>query len=243
MNYPQIALAVDVPNSTTDDIINSYILACTGKSTEEESSHSISYTITKKETKKIKNVSPETRQKLKTLLQQITEESLLNSKVLNILTLITQKNNLYTLSSTIRIKLLAKLEEHKDISCFQEFHTILKNAAFVEEEEDIAQAKLDSRPARSLKEILEAKLHKPTIEEQQAEEELELLSLPFQHKNCTDCPYSLEECKEENACFILEEEKEARFNATKSMIQSIKLELEQQEEQEEQEEGEDDDEF
>ena len=96
---------------TVQDSILSYIEACEYKEPVEVKT-TIETTsklpISKKEI--TKKFTSEDRKTYKTLLNSVIANSLFNSKIIGLLTIVSQKDNIITLSSAIRSKLIDKLE-------------------------------------------------------------------------------------------------------------------------------------
>lgn len=157
-------------SSTIEETIQSYIKACTEN--EETKVSPISIKIKTGTRKAPRSTSQEARKAIKNYTATLQREGFINSKVAAILSLVAQRNNLYTMNLTIREKLLEKLDsiEHE---CAALLASIIKAAS--SDDEDITQH-FQPEGKRSLADILKAKIEGREvyeIEEEQEEQEQE----------------------------------------------------------------------
>lgn len=250
-NWPHISFA----DSSPVQLLSDYYAIISGKLETPSSSHytSISSTSSIKRKKQVRQVTPSLREEMKSLASSIYP--LLSTKIQQVIKVVIQGNNLYSLNPSLKEKLITKLESLDSLSA-SSFASILRNASN-EEEEDITQH-FKSEQVKSARDILNEKLGKIKIEEEVKEVE-DLFYPSFKHRDCDACEFEMKDCKSLAYCYQLEAEKEQQLSSLLGEIKEIADDMgiennleyieeeeeefpkEEDEDREEEEEGEDDD--
>lgn len=173
-NFPHFSFQSLLDNSasvhtsaTIQDTVLAYIKACM-EDVEQTAYSPISIKTQKKARKAERNTSAEQRSKIKAYTATLQREGLVNNKVIAILNLVAQKNNLYTLNSSIRNKLVEKLDSLENESAAL-LADLIKSAKSTEDT-DITQH-FASPVKRSLADILKAKINGDSNNEEQEDQD------------------------------------------------------------------------
>jgi len=165
-----------VQYSSGNNIINTYIKTCrdiinppADENVSILSSSSDSGVKKTKEIKKYKKLSSEERTKIKELIAEISTDVLATSKLINILKIMAQKENIYNTAQETKEKIVKRLEELQS-SASLELADIIKRATpslAMQEDMDFSRAS-DTfaivKTRKSLSEILAAKKAKALID-------------------------------------------------------------------------------
>lgn len=156
-----------VEHSNTSNIINTYIKTCRdiiNPPADENVSVISSETIINKTEKKAgkKSLSSSERSRIKELIQEVSTDELMTSKVLNILKIVAQKDNIYTISQELKEKLIIRLEELSSPASIELASIIKKATPSIIQQEDMDLSRVSDtfaivKTRKSLSEILAAK--------------------------------------------------------------------------------------
>ena len=222
-NWPKISLAEFSCYTITD-----YIKIIRGEAEVSNSASTYSYSTTKqKKEKKEKNVSSDLRKLIKNLIIGITP--LFPAKVIQVLQIMAQGNNLYNLNEALKTKLITKLESVEDDRTFR-LAQIIRNSSNVEDEID-SQVFGPVPTSKTLKEILAEKQNKTIekVEEEKEEETIEkvedLFYPTFKHLNCEDCEFDFTSCKTLGYCYLIEKNREKQTASILGTIKEVADEL------------------
>lgn len=222
-NWPHIAFSQSIAHSTPANQIQDYISIITGAYTSDSTTSYTSISTTQKQKKqKQKSVSKELRAHINSLISDILP--LISAKVIQVLKITAQGNNLYNLNPSLRSKLVAKLQEIDSLQALT-LADIIANAA-TEEVEEVSSSFVEDRPRKSLLEILASKTSVVKIEEKQEEEKQEVIETvedlfypTFKRDNCDECEYEMSSCKTLGYCYTYQQRLE---ESTASILGTIK---------------------
>jgi hypothetical protein len=251
---PRISLdSEQIRDSSILDVVRNYTLTCKqtlspDQAYSEQSSRVLSYTKINKATKR-DSITSELRNKAKDLVNTLANESELSPKLLSILRLICQKNNLITLHYTIRDKVISRLEGINTIASIA-LIDILKNVEknlstaerlFKQEDDEKMDSIFPDIPSlpekkKTLKELLQERIigvpPKESIEDDEEDEIEEQESftsfrnqITFLHGDCKNCDYDISDCPSIGFCSFLEDEKEEKAIQTRHMMLEIGAEM------------------
>ena len=202
-NFPhfsfQALLETDLRNSpqSIQDSILSYIEACENRqaieSTKLTSGYIYSAPRTSKPSRKPVRISQASRNRMRDCIAVLSRDSRLSSKVISLLNLISQKDNLLNLSEAIRNKLVSILSDIDEPEA-AELSTILEAKENKQENEVDIEQHFSSPIKKSLKDILASKIN-------EEEEPVESVSIPSKE--------------------TLEEEEETKQDSVHSFIQDL----------------------
>lgn len=159
-----------IEHSTSSNIINTYIKTCrdiVNPPADENVSILSSETSINKTEKKVgkKQLSSSERGRIKELIAEVALDELMTSKVLNILKIVAQKDNIYTISQELKEKLVTRLEELQSEASLELAAIIKKATPSIMQQEDLDISRVSDtfaivKARKSLSEILAAKKNK-----------------------------------------------------------------------------------
>jgi hypothetical protein len=221
-NWPKISLAEFSCYTITD-----YIKIIRGEAEVSNSASTYSYSTTtkQKKEKKEKNVSSDLRKLIKNLIIGITP--LFPAKVIQVLQIMSQGNNLYNLNEALKTKLITKLESIEDDRTFR-LAQIIRDSSNAEDEID-SQVFGPIPTSKTLAEILAEKQGKTVEKVEEKEEEVktieDLFYPTFKHLNCEDCEFDFTSCKTLGYCYLIEKNREEQTASILGTIKEVADEL------------------